>query len=78
MENTKMDKYSFTSKDSNWQDECVHYWFHVDGDEYGVVENSDGSKQIVDSENCPVNTDDAGYVHLNELFALVTDEMRVS
>ena len=67
---------SYISKDQNWENESTTYWFNVGSGVFGIVE-SGNDKNIVDEDGCPVNTDDAGNVHLKELFNCVTEELRM-
>jgi hypothetical protein len=65
----------YSTKDQNLQDETTVYWFNV-GDELYGVSDKNGEHGIVDCDGCPVNTDDAGNVHLEKLVDFVTDEIR--
>ena len=69
---------NYLAKDQNWADATTTYWFDVDGEEYGIVEDDgQGSHHlttVVDWDGCPVNMGDAKNAHL--LALVVTDEIR--
>lgn len=72
--NQKVYNAYFIEKDQDYQNETTTYWFNVDGETYGVSDRN-GQLSIVDSENYPVNTDDARNIHLNALKPFITDEL---
>jgi hypothetical protein len=71
----RYEEVEYLSRDQNYQDEQTTYWFQVGNEFFGVVESTQDFC-IVDDENHPINTEDAGNVHLTKLTEFVTDELR--
>lgn len=66
---------TYISKDQNYQNEQTIYWFDVDGEQYGVSEQSH-SISVVDCDGFPVNTQDGKNAELGCLPCFVNDTMR--
>ena len=66
-------KIEFIEKEQDWQNEATRYWFKVDGEVFGIVDQADEHLKLLDDEGYPIEADASNNTHY-ELFERLKEE----
>ena len=67
---------TYHRKETRYYTSDVVYWFLINGEYIGVIENRDETTRIVDGKYADIDTSRLDTIHLGSLVNFVTDEMR--